>query len=84
MAFIVALFISALIVLDFIVGGKIGFKKVVLCLLANRIGKWLVIAGAISLITALILISAGGWSISDIIEQEKKMVELCPWCMNAA
>ena len=83
MAFIAALFISALIVLDFIVGGKIGFKKAVICLLANRIGKWLVITGAISLITSLILISAG-WSMSDFIEQEKKMVELCPWCMNAA
>ena len=81
MASVVALIIAAIICLDCLTGGHLGFKKPLVCLLKNRHSRWFTIAGIVCAGMLTLLLATGALSYADMVEQERLRVELCPWCM---
>ena len=47
----------------------------------RKLGKYLLIAGVISAIVIIILISTGKMNWKDLIQIHQKLIEICPFCM---
>jgi len=48
---------------------------------AQKLGKYLLIAGLISATVIIILISTGLVTWNDLIQMHFKLIEACPFCM---
>jgi hypothetical protein len=49
--------------------------------LGRKLGMYLLIAGVISAIVIIILISTGIVTWEDLIQMHFKLIEICPFCM---
>jgi len=47
----------------------------------RKLGKYLMIAGILSAIFIIILISTGIVSLNDLVGIHFKLIEICPFCM---
>jgi hypothetical protein len=56
-------------------------KTKVLGIMKTKTGKVLFYAAILSVIALTFLISTGTMHFSDMIELNRKMIELCPFCM---